>query len=191
MFTITHWHCQRFLPIAAGPSTSVAVAARSARKLAPFCGEVIGIDTDSACLEHARADHSLTNVTFLHGDVLTEHLPVAHFDFIVAVATLHHLPLQLVLHRFRSLLQPGGVLVIIGLYEMATPLDYAYAAAAIPVSKIIRFLRSEEQVGAPLADTHETLKEIRQESAAILSGSVLRRRLFFRYSLTWQRQVGS
>jgi SAM-dependent methyltransferase len=156
------------------------------RKIALLSDEVIGIDSDHGCLDQARTAHCGANLAFLEGDVLTEPLPFQNFDFIVAVATLHHLPLRRALCRFRELLRPGGVLVIVGLYRIATPIDYAYAAAAMPISMAIRFLRGEEEVGAPLHDPSETLATIRRESAVLLPGSVLRRRLFFRYSLVWR-----
>jgi SAM-dependent methyltransferase len=159
------------------------------RKIAPLSDEVIGIDTDRGCLDQARTACSGTNLTFVEGDVLAESLPLQGFDFIVAVATLHHLPLRRALERFRDLLRPGGVLVIVGLYKMTTPIDYIYSAAAMPVSMAIRFLLGEDDVGAPLQDPSETLATIRRESAAFLPGSVLRRRLFFRYSLVWRRPI--
>jgi SAM-dependent methyltransferase len=121
--------------------------------------------------------------------VLKEPFPFQNFDFIVVVATLHHLPLRRALERFRDLLRPGGVLVIVGLYKIAAPIDYVYSAAAMPISLAIRFLCGEEEVGAPLQDPSETLSTIRRESAVLLPGSVLRRRLFFRYSLVWRRPI--
>jgi SAM-dependent methyltransferase len=161
-----------------------------ARKLAGLSQEVVGIDEDPGCLAQARTSNNQSNITFLEGDVLTESLPVGSFDFIAAVATLHHLPLRRGLERFRDLLRPAGVLVIVGLYKIATPIDYAYSATAMPISLATRFLRGEENVGAPLQDPRETLRTIRKECDSVLPESVLRRRLFFRYSLVWQRPAG-
>ena len=118
-------------------------------------------------------------ITFLNGDVLTQSFQPDSFDFVVAVATLHHLPLREALERFRDLLRPGGVLVIVGLYRIATPVDYLYAATALPISWAIRRLREADEVGAPLREPLEALKTIRDECTAVLPGSVLRRRFFF------------
>ena len=134
------------------------------RKLALLSEEVIGIDSDRGCLDKAQAAQDGTSLTFLEGDVLTAPL-FQNFDFIVAVATLHHLPLSRALERFRDLLRPGGVLVIVGLYKIATPIDYAYSATAMPMSTVIRFMRGQEEVGAPLQDSSETLAGIRRERA--------------------------
>jgi SAM-dependent methyltransferase len=159
-----------------------------ARKLARSCQEVVAIDTDRGCLEHARTSAGgEPNITFLNGDVLTQPFPPGSFDFLVAVATLHHLPLRHALERFRDLLRPGGVLVIVGLYRIAAPVDYLFSATARPISWALRIYRGEEEVGAPLQDPTETLRAIREECASVLPGVVLRRRFFFRYTLVWRK----
>ena len=56
------------------------------------------------------------------------------------------------------------------------PIGYAYSATAMPISMLIPYLWGEEELGAPLQDQGERL---------------LRRRLFFRYSLVWERPTGS
>jgi hypothetical protein len=104
---------------------------------------------------------------------------------VVAVATLHHLPLRAALRRFSDLLCPEGVLAVVGLYRNATPVDYAVSASALPVSWVFRSLRGKEQVGAPIRDPTETLAAIRQETASALPGAVVRRQFFFRYTIVW------
>src|SRR5262249_47473219 len=124
---------------------------------------------------------------FINGDVLTYPLQPNSFDFLVAVATLHHLPLRNALQRFSGLLRPGGVLAIVGLYRIATPTDFACSATAFPISWMIRLLRGEEQVGAPIRDPAETLRSIRVQAASVLPGAVLRRQFFFRYTILWKK----
>jgi 2-polyprenyl-3-methyl-5-hydroxy-6-metoxy-1,4-benzoquinol methylase len=159
-----------------------------ARKLARSCQEVVAIDTDQGCVDHARtAASGQANITFVNGDVLTLPMQPTSFDFVVAVATLHHLPLHNALERFRDLLRPEGVLVIVGLYRIATPMDYLFSVTALPISWAIRFSRGEEEVGAPLQDPTETLRTIREECNSVLPGAVLRRRLFFRYTVVWRK----
>jgi len=153
------------------------------QRLAERCEEVVGIDKE---LELPGGER---NITFIQGDVLTEPLQVGSFDFIVAVASLHHLPLREGLERFKGFLRPGGVLVIVGLYDEVTPIDYVWAALAMPLSRLIRMVRGEAEVGAPLQDPRQGLREIRRECAAALRGSVVRRRLFFRYSVVWRLEL--
>jgi SAM-dependent methyltransferase len=120
-------------------------------------------------VDHAgNSTSGQSKITFLNGDVLTRSFQPGSFDSVVAVATLHHLPLRNALERFRDLLRSGGVLVIVGLYRIATPVDYLFSAVALPISWAIRFSRGEEEVGAPLQDPTETLRTIRKECSSVL-----------------------
>ena len=187
-----HGFVMRALPDGCGRALDVGCGRGAlTRTLSPHCGAVVGIDADTEFMAYARGTSDTPrNVTFVNGDVLTYQFQPGGFDFVVAVATLHHLPLGAALRKFSDLLRPGGVLAIVGLYRMATPIDYAFAAAALPTSCAIRSLRGEEQVGAPMQDPTETLGSIRRESASILPGAVLRRRFFFRYTIVWRKPGG-
>lgn len=85
--------------------------------------EVVGVDSSARLLAIARRQAAtLTSVkaTFLELDVTmpgwTSHLPVRPFQSVAMLALLHHLPgwrLRLaVLAALRSLLDPGGVMVV-------------------------------------------------------------------------------
>jgi ubiquinone/menaquinone biosynthesis C-methylase UbiE len=174
-------HCQRALDVGCGTGSF-------ARQLALNSGEVIAIDADRDTLERGRkATTAETRVTFVEGDVMTYPFRTDSFDFISAVATLHHLPLGPALTRFRSLLKSGGVLGVIGLYRARTAKDFALAAAALPTSWTMRRLRDHTDVGAPLQEPKETLDQIRTACDATLHGSIIRRHLLFRYSLVWHK----
>jgi SAM-dependent methyltransferase len=109
------------------------------------------------------------------------------FDFIAAVAVLHHLPLRPALERFRDLLAPGGVLAVIGLYRRQSIMDWAADIVALPVSRALRITRECSEVDAPLRDPQESLGEIRAACNAVLPGAKVERRLLFRYSLYWRK----
>jgi len=119
--------CRRVLDVGCGQGLL-------ARRLARYCDEVIAIDSDHEALTRAAANGGEPRVRFIEGDVMTRPFPLESFDAITVVATLHHLPLRLALLRFRYLLRPGGVLAVVGLYRHRTLVDYAFAAAAIPIS---------------------------------------------------------
>jgi 2-polyprenyl-3-methyl-5-hydroxy-6-metoxy-1,4-benzoquinol methylase len=173
--------CQRALDVGCGQGLL-------AQRLARHSQEVIAIDVDRDAITHAQAAHaSGARIEFVEGDALTHPFPENSFDFIGAVAALHHLPLRPALVRFRSLLRPGGVLVVIGLHRSHTPVDYAWSAAAFPVSWMFRCLRHQVEVGAPVQNPRESLGEIRSACDAVLPGAALRRRLLFRYSLIWRK----
>lgn len=175
--------CDRVLDVGCGQG-------QLARKLAERCKEVVAIDADQEALAGAIAGSKDPRVTFLQADAMQYPFPETSFDLITAVATLHHLPLKPALMRFKSLLKPGGVLVVVGLYRNSTLTDYAFAAAALPPSKLRRLWRGEAAVGAPILDPDETLDEIRSACDEVLPRAAIRRHLYFRYSLLWRRPDG-
>ena len=173
--------CRRALDVGCGQGLL-------ARRLAQHCQEVIAIDNDHDALSRARiGDGAETRITFVEDDFMTHEFAPGNFDLIVAVATLHHLPLRPALARFRNLLRPNGILAVVGLYRGETLSDMALAAAAFPTSWIFRFLRGHADVGAPVQNPSETLREIRAACNELLPGAAIRRHLLFRYSLLWRK----
>jgi SAM-dependent methyltransferase len=128
-----------------------------------------------------------TSITFIRGDVLTYAFDDGSFNFISAIAVVHHLPLEAALARLKRLLSPGGVLVVIGLYRAETFADYVWMAAGVTAGLALRCVRRYTAVSAPMRDPVESLAEIRRVCDAILPGSHLRRELLLRYSLVWQK----
>lgn len=179
-----HYHDLVLRAIPAGCGRALDVGCGTgllARKLALRCDSVIAMDVDKASLSNGDRH------VFVQADAMKAPFDYASFDLITAVAALHHLPLREALAAFRDLLRPGGVLVIIGLYRPAALSDYALAAAAFPVSRIMRGLRGAAEVGAALKEPAETFEEIRSGCGEFLPGAALRRRLLFRYSLIWHK----
>jgi SAM-dependent methyltransferase len=173
--------CRRALDVGCGQGLL-------ARRLAQRCQEVIAIDMDHDVISRARVGDGLEErIKFVEGDVMTYPFSDKSFELITAVATLHHFPLRPALQRFRQLLIPGGVLAIIGLYRGETFSDRVLAAAAFPVSWMFRSFRGYADVGAPVQDPTETLREIRSACDRFLPGASLRRHLLFRYSLIWRK----
>jgi len=187
----THYHglVLRLIP----PSCRLALdvgcgRGELAQKMARQCQEVIGIDAEPQCLAFARADsRQVSNLRFIQGDILEQAFPEKSFDFVAAVASLHHLPIRRALERFGQLLRSGGTLVVIGLYRDDTVIDYAIGCIALPISWTLRRLRGEAEVGAPVCDPVETLRYVRDACDATLPGGVFRRRFFFRYSFVWRK----
>lgn len=150
--------------------------------------EVTGIDMDRDSVVAAMAvPGSSRRISYVQGDVMAYPFSGQQFDFVTAVATLHHLPLRPGLLKLRELLQPGGVLAIVGLYRSTTLGDYAMAAAALPASRLLRIIRKYEEVGAPMQAPDQTIGDIQAASREILPGAIFRRLLLFRYLLIWKK----
>ena len=159
-----------------------------ARRIGSHCPDVTAIDTDHATLARAvAATASQAGITFVRGDVMTYPFQEGSFDFITAVASLHHLPLMPALKRLRNLLRPQGVLAVIGLYRMRTLSDFVIGALAVPTSLALRCINRHCEVAAPVRDPVETFHEIRRACDFVLPGARLRRELLFRYSMIWRK----
>jgi 2-polyprenyl-3-methyl-5-hydroxy-6-metoxy-1,4-benzoquinol methylase len=174
-------HCDHALDVGCGDGWL-------ARRLAERVMWVTGIDLSAPMIERARqAAAGLPNVTFEVGNLLDHPLPEGRFDFISAVAVLHHLPFEPALIRLAALLRPGGILAVIGLAKDASIADLVVSAAAVPINRVLRARRGWWESGAPLADPAMSYGEIRRVVRTVLLGATVRRRLLFRYSLSWRK----
>ena len=114
------------------------------------------------------------------------------------VAVLHHLDLEDPLTRIPQLLAPQGRLLIVGLARPDSLADLAFdvvSGAANPAMGILKHPRAarrpqparDGQPVMPMKDPATSLAEIVTAARAHLPGSRVRRRLFFRYTLRWDK----
>jgi SAM-dependent methyltransferase len=156
-------------------------------KLAERARHVIGIDKSAEMIAIARQNAARDNITYLAGDLMTYPLPYEDFDFIAAVAVIHHMPFESVMQRLMALLRHGGVLAIVGLAINHSPVDHAFSAVSVPVSRIARLRRGWWNTSAREIDPDMTFAEIRSGARALLPGTEVKRRLYFRYTLVWKK----
>lgn len=108
------------------------------RRLARRVAHVVGIDLDPPSIERARRATCQENVDYILGDVRSHPFAPESFDVIVSVATLHHLAAAPALKRFAELLQPGGVLGIIGLARARLPRDFGWEVAGSLTTQVLK-----------------------------------------------------
>lgn len=113
------------------------------------------------------------------------------FDFIVASASLHHMPFEQALLKMAALLRPGGVLAVLGLFREVSFTDRAVALVATPVNVFYALHRGRVSSGAPIKPPDMSLAEIRETVATVLPSARMRRLLLWRYLLTWQKPQAS
>ena len=168
-----------------------------ARSLARHFEQVTAIDLSPAMVARARdLSRGMENIEFRQADVSSCDLPPESFDCIASIATLHHLPLPETLKKLRAALRPGGVLLVLDLYEPRTAADFAWSAAAWPWNVVLRAwhlgrLREPPDVRQAWSeharhDVYPTMAEVRSLAESLLPGAAVRRHLFWRYSLVWQ-----
>ena len=154
------------------------------RALAGRGVQVTAVDIDPASLELARAQ-DCAGITYLEADFMTASFP-ATFDLVVALAVLHHVPLEAGLERLKTLLSPGGMLLVVGLAASALPKDAAWEVAAVIAHQTGRLTHREwEQPSPTVWPPPVTYGQVREASARILPGSEYKRRVKWRYTLTW------
>lgn len=194
-----HGYLLRQLPAHVGRGLDVGCGTGAfARLLAERAGSVLGLDFSPEMIARARArSDGHTNITYEVADVRTWAWPAASFDCIASIATLHHLPLAETVSQMAGALRPGGTLLILDLYQAATPADFAVGGLAVPVSLVLRLLRNR-RLHDPLPvrkawaahgphDHYLTLAEVRCVAGHLLPGARVRRHLFYRYSLVWRK----
>jgi 2-polyprenyl-3-methyl-5-hydroxy-6-metoxy-1,4-benzoquinol methylase len=162
-----------------------------ARKLAEQSKTVAALDVDSAVLAEALRLNPAPNISYLKNDFLIADLPEANYDVIVSIATLHHMDIEAALTKMKHLLRPSGKLLILGLYQEKTLIDYAYSTISVPLNFVClnwhRASVAKLTTVAPTRPAQLSLKQIRKVADAIVPGFRLRRHLFWRYSLIWQK----
>lgn len=192
-----HYHSwlQRQLPARADRVLDVGCG--SGRGLASRAARVDALDRCPAMIAAAtRRCPRVRNVRWLEGDLLDGSVPLAAdgYDGIVALSSLHHMPLEPALKRLGSLLRPGGVLAVVGHYRPHTATDLALALVGVPANVAVGVglaLRGRagkpDDLDMPMLVASETLVEIRVTARRRLPGAIVRRALFWRYLLTWRR----
>lgn len=172
-----------------------------AGKLASRFARVTGFDTDegmAAAAETRLAGDPRVSVMRCGFDAFAAAAGEGEADLITMVAVLHHLDLGDTLARIPRLLAPGGRLLVVGLARAGSPTDVMIdlvSAAANPVVGLVKHPRPARPAdGAaaggpvmPVRDPSATLTEIAAAAAACLPGAAVRRRLFFRYTLRWDK----
>src|ERR1700728_4331400 len=119
-------------------------------------------------------------------------------DLITMVAVLHHMDLGDALARIPRLVAPGGRLLVVGIARPDSLADLAFdviSGAVNPVMGMIKHPRPvrppertpDTQPAVPVMDPTTTFAELAKAARAHLPGSTVRRRLFFRYTLLWEK----
>lgn len=174
--------CRRALDVGCGAGQFASLVAERSE-------EVVGIDRDRDILDAARDHSAHPRLTFLEGDFLTADLGPGGFDFISCIVGIHHMNFAAALVRFRSLLAPGGVVAVLGLYRHATMIDFAHYVAVTPVDLAVGVIRSRRKnalPAAPVAEWTMTLHDIRSEADRALPGATVRRRMYYRHTLEYR-----
>ncbi|HEX8722965.1 MAG TPA: class I SAM-dependent methyltransferase, partial [Pyrinomonadaceae bacterium] len=168
------------------------------RLLARRAGRIVAVDLSPLMIRAARGRSKLSpNVEFVNADVMSYPLPEEHFDCIATLTTLHHLPAEAALRKVRKALKPGGVFVCLDLYRRDDLPGLLLDCAAYPAAVLLRLLKTgrprpprpvrEAYAEHGKTDTYLTLREVGRVCAEVMPGALVRRHLFWRYSVVWRK----
>jgi ubiquinone/menaquinone biosynthesis C-methylase UbiE len=198
-----HSYLLRHLPKQCESALEIGCGAGAfTRHLAARARRVTGIDLSPQMLRLAQQQQqsaSLTNVAYILGDIMRLSLPPESYDCIVSIATLHHLSPDQALPKIKSLLKPGGVLVINDLVSDAGLFEKCLSVLALPVSVGRRFCKTgrllppkalrEAWAEHGKQETYLTLDEVREMCKRYLPQARVRRHLLWRYTVVWHKRV--
>jgi SAM-dependent methyltransferase len=193
----------RHLPRPCGRVLDVGCGAGAfAVELAKRAAHVDALDRSPAMIEEAKRVVP-SNVTCILADVRQEPLPDARYDAIVSISALHHAPVEEVLPRLAGALRPGGVLAAAALprldlrhelpAELTAAIGYRMLGAAFATLRAVgggRWYAKEPSRLMPVVlDPSLTTRQVRQRATALLPGAHVRRLVFWRYFLLWQKPI--
>ena len=170
-----------------------------ARRLAAHAEHVLALDLSPEMIRLARERSArFSNIDFQLADVRVWEPMPEKFDCVASIATLHHLPFGEMLLKMKSSLKPGGVLLILDLFEPQGLSDMLWNLVAIPVSVGLRLIHHrrllpQREVRAAWSaherhDTYPTMKEVRALCAEILPNAKITQHLLWRYSIVWTKE---
>ena len=170
------------------------------RRLADCARHVVALDLSAEMIRVARArSEQFKNLEYRCADVMAVDLPRESFDCVATIATLHHLPLRETLGKLKDSVKPGGLLLVLDLFEPAGLRDQLLNVAAMGISVSLRLvhnkrLKPPKEVRAAWeahgkTDSYPRMQELRTLCAAILPGAQIRQHLLWRYSIVWQKQL--
>ncbi|MGA8548095.1 MAG: class I SAM-dependent methyltransferase [Mycobacterium sp.] len=185
--------CHRVLDVGCG-------AGSFATRLASQVDQVDAVDRSPAMIELARR-RTPANVNCMCADALTTPLP-GGYDAIVSISALHHMPLQDALRRFAALLRPGGILAAVALPRKDLRLEFPAEVAAAVGHRLLGatfvaarsagsrdwFAKDITHAAMPVVmDPPLTTREVASQAGAVLPGVRVRRLIFWRYLLHWEK----
>jgi SAM-dependent methyltransferase len=169
-----------------------------ARRLAERCGRVTALDLSQEMSRVARErSRRFENLQFEVADAMTSDFSKSRFDFVCSIATLHHLDQRELLPKLKNALTPGGVLVIMDLVQSSSAVERMLDVIGLGVSSGLRLVHNGRLQPPPTVrkaweqhgkhDHYSTIKQVRALADEILPGSNVKRHLFWRYTLVYQK----
>ncbi len=184
-------NCRDVLEIGCGKGELCALIAEAG-------ANVVGVDFSANMIDAAKAVYGGNGrIRLINADITSLYFDSGSLDAIVTVATAHHLDFEWLLRFARDKLRPGGRLLILDLCDASTIADHIHWACAVIPNKIINAIHNRNYLQNKAAsdawqihgdhDDYMTLPQIAALARKHAPGVKVRRLLYWRYFLLWQK----
>jgi 2-polyprenyl-3-methyl-5-hydroxy-6-metoxy-1,4-benzoquinol methylase len=159
---------------------------------------VIAVDLADKMIEKAKVLHPNKNINYICGNILDMKFEDNSLDVIITTATAHHLPYDWLLGFSKEKLKKGGKLIILDLAKAKSLTDYIIWGSAfipnIPMNLIKNGRLQKDDAHSKEVwerhgkhDTYMTMDEIKSLCKRYIPTAKIKRKLFWRYSLLWEK----
>lgn len=168
------------------------------KRLSEDVTEVTGIDISPVMIQEAIKRNSGENIRYkiVDFDEFEENIK---YDYIVSIATFHHLDLETALPKIKRILRPGGKLMVLDLYERRGLADKTLDILATPMNFLVKNFKngwsksgseeSEAWKEHSHLDQFMTFSELKAMYSKHLSPNIrLKRLLFWRYVMVYTKK---
>lgn len=180
------------LDIGCGKGELSALLSKRAKK-------VIAVDLADKMIEYARSYNAAENIEYICGNILDMNYAPLSYDIIISTATAHHLPYDWLLEFAKDKLSPGGKLILLDLAKASSITDYlVWGFAALPnvIMNLIKNGKLYKDDPHTMEvwrkhgehDSYMTIREVRSLAAQYVPDAIVHRKLFWRYSLIWEKK---
>lgn len=161
---------------------------------------VTGIDLSANMIAKAQLNtRQWPNISYQVGDYLTVDYIPNKFDYIFSIATVHHFSLADFAQKAKQELKLGGKICILDLCQFNSLADKLTESLAVPANWLLnawhnnQAIPSQEEQKAwqehQASDHYLTLDEVEAIATHHLPNATIKRRLFWRYSLVWEKPI--
>ncbi|GLE54629.1 class I SAM-dependent methyltransferase [Mycobacterium montefiorense] len=158
------------------------LAARLSRRIP----DVVALDLDGPVLQRAQHRFGSAPVRWTHGDVMTAELPC--FDAVVSNAALHHLSdTGAALRRLAALVRPGGALGVVTFVRPSLRNGPWHVTSWVACTVANRVNGKWEHTAPIKWPPVATLHQLRSDVRTALPGASVRRLLYGRVLIRWDK----
>lgn len=160
--------------------------------------KVIAVDLADKMIESSKVLHPNNNIEYICENILDMKFEDNSFDVIITTATAHHLPYDWLLCFAKNKLKKGGKLIILDLVKAKSLSDYIIWGSAIIPNIVMNLIKNGrlqkddahskevwERHGKH--DRYMTINEIKSLAQKHIPTAKVRRKLFWRYLLVWEK----